>query len=80
MLEPIVNGVRMPMELDTGASISIVSQATVKKLLLYAKLSKSDVILMTYSGEHLKVLGEIAVIVEYEGSAEAGVIARGCGR
>ena len=36
MLELIVNGVRMPMQLDTGASISIVSQATMKKLLPHA--------------------------------------------
>ena len=55
MLEPTVNGVRLPMELDTGASVSIVSQETVKKLLPHAKVNKSGVILKTYSGERLKL-------------------------
>ena len=67
MLEPIVAGVRLPMELDTGASVSIVSQETVRKLLPHVKVNRSDVILKTYSGERLKVLGEISAVVEYDG-------------
>ena len=67
MLEPTVDGVRLPMELDTGASVSIVSQDTVKRLLPNVKVTNSDVILKTYSGERLKVVGEISAIVEYDG-------------
>ena len=67
MLEPIVAGVRLPMELDTGASVSIVSQETVRKLSPHVKVNRSDVILRTYSGERLRVLGEISAVVEYDG-------------
>ena len=42
------------------------SQETVKKLLPHANVIKSDVILKTYSGECLKVVGEISAVVEYD--------------
>ena len=48
MLEPKVDGVLLPMELD---SVSIISQETVKKLLSKSQVKESDVILKTYSGE-----------------------------
>ena len=62
-----MNGIHLPTEFDTGASVSIVFQATVKKLLPHAKVHKSDVILKTYSGERLKVIGELSAVIEYDG-------------
>lgn len=41
MLEPTVGGLHLLMELDTGASVSIVSQDIVKRLLPNVKVSSS---------------------------------------
>ena len=56
------------MEVDTGASVSLLSQATYKQTwqghLPY--LDKTNVRLHTYSGEFLRVLRSITVDVVYE--------------
>ena len=53
MLEPEVNGVTLPMELDTDASVSIISQKVWKETFDKPRLMKSDTLLKTYSGEKL---------------------------
>ena len=53
------------MELDTGASVTIVSDRTWREELGGGALSKSLVRLKTYTGQNLKVLGEKNVRVEY---------------
>ena len=58
ILEPKVNGVTLPMEFDTGASVSIISQVW------EGILSKTQ-LLKTYTGEKLQVLGQLQVQVEY---------------
>ena len=65
MVAPVVNGRRLPMELDTGASVSIVSYGTVKQVFPNARLVLSEIMLRTYSGEHLKVKGEMVATVKY---------------
>ena len=67
MVEPMVNGRSLPMELDTGASVSIKSQEALTKFLPSTQPKPSDIILKTYSGERLKVVGEVDVSVEYGG-------------
>ena len=64
VVEPQVNGVCLPMELDTGAAVSLVSQKTWKQYFPAGKLEKSDILLKTYSGEPLKVEGQAEVQVE----------------
>ena len=54
------------MELDTGASLTIMSENTLKQKLPNVKLQPSTVILKTYSGELLKVLGQAQVKVTYK--------------
>ena len=54
------------MEIDTGASYSLVSETTYQELWPDRGLDKSIVKLCTYSGEALEVLGSIPVVVEYE--------------
>ena len=57
------------MELDTGASASIISEATFRKLWSMEEapqLQPSSVRLHTYTGEELKILGSITVAVEYQ--------------
>ena len=66
-LEVQVNSVPIVMELDTGAAYSIISKETWKKSLPALRLEEADLSLATYTGERLKVLGQVTVQVEYEG-------------
>ena len=45
--------------IDTGAAISIISESRQKALFPNAKLESSKVLLKTYPGEKLPVLGEM---------------------
>lgn len=56
---------RFRMEVDTGASISIICDKTYKAKFSKFKLSSSKTSLRTFSGGVLKVLGEIYVPVMY---------------
>ena len=66
MQESLVDGHRLPVELDTGASVSIISQDTLRRILPDSRPRPSDIILKTYSGQRLEVLGEVDVAVEYD--------------
>ena len=61
-----VNNVEVVMELDTGASLTIMSEKTFKHRLPHLELQPSAVILKTYSGEQLTVLGQAQVKVAYK--------------
>ena len=62
-----VNNVDLPMELDTGASLSLISEATYKSLLpALTSLSNTSVVLTTYTGEKIPPLGSIDVNVAYQ--------------
>ena len=56
------------MELDTGASLSIISEDVFKSLSPRPPLEPTSVKLKTYSGESLEILGKVHVIVNYEGN------------
>ena len=65
-----VNGVNMTMELDTGATLSVISEETYHKLFPVetaptVKTSKAQ--LKTYTGGVIPILGEIEVEVQYKG-------------
>ena len=61
-----VNNVDLPMELDTGVSLSLISEATYKSLLpALPPLSPTSVVLTTYTGEKIPPLGSIDVTVVY---------------
>ena len=58
----------MQMEIDTGASVSLISKATFDKLWVRSgvpDLRPSDVLLKTYTGEPLQVCGAVDVEVTY---------------
>ena len=60
----------LPMELDAGASLSLISKDTYKSVSsVNDKLKPIDVSLLTYTGETLAVLGYVDVQVEYESQA-----------
>ena len=60
-----VEGIPLTMELDTGAAVSIISEATRKAKLPHIKLRKSKVVLKTYTDEPLQVNGQLNVHVQY---------------
>ena len=65
VVEFTVNGQPLQMELDTGASISLISEQQYKQLQDAPPLEKSSVILRTYTGENLSILGSIRVVATY---------------
>ena len=72
MVQISLNQVEIPMELDTGASLSVISEMTYQKIWdgLGPPLQPTDVRLKTYTGETLQVKGKINVHVQYEGQEE----------
>lgn len=60
-----VDGKALKMELDTGASVSIVSKKTWQEVLGSPLLTPSMLRLKTYTGEELEILGERLVKVQY---------------
>ena len=53
------------MEVDTGAAVSVVSEDVFKRTFPGAELRPSKLVLRTYTGESMPVLGELAVQVKY---------------
>ena len=68
MVEVKLNGVTMQMEVDTGASVSLMGEAHFKSLKEKgATLSPSKAKLSMYTGETIQVLGISDVKVEHKG-------------
>ena len=63
-----VDSSELELEVDTGASVSIISEKTYNRLWPERKptLEESTITLRTYSGEQLAVKGTINVDVEYK--------------
>jgi len=67
-----LNGKQLTMEVDTGASVSVISQATYSRLWCSEKgpaLRKTNIRLRQYTGECIPLLGAIEVDVMYEGQS-----------
>lgn len=62
---PKVNNKVIKMEVDTGSDLSIMSYADLNKNFKNKKLEKTNVILKTYTGERVEVVGMARVIVEH---------------
>ena len=60
-----INGKQVRMELDTGAAVSVMSISTKRELFLKLPMSKSTILLRTYTGDRLKVHGQMNVDVCY---------------
>lgn len=66
MVNMCVDGKQLEMEVDTGASVSIVSNTTFVELWKGTKkLKESTVVLRSYANQTIKVLGELVVKVVY---------------
>ena len=63
-----INGIPMDMEIDTGASLSVMSEEKFTELRKgQPTLVPTEVVLHTYTGEEIKPLGSLDVKVCYEG-------------
>ena len=60
-----VEGKQLTMEVDTGAAVSLISEHVRKSMFPTSHLRKSNVVLRTYTGERVSVLGELPVEVQY---------------
>ena len=81
-VELSVNGAPLKMEVDTGAAVSLISEATYKRLWKNPpKLKPTTTRLRTYSGQQLVVLGTLVVNVEYETQqvARSLIVVKGSG-
>ena len=67
-----INGIAFMMEVDTGASVSIISEKTWKQKLPKLKLQESTVLLKAYTGQPIKIAGQAKVDVTY-GEQEANM-------
>ena len=65
-----VQGKIIPMELDTGAAMSLLSEETYQKFFSGISLQQSTVKLKSYSGEDIPVLGQMDVLVKYNQQEE----------
>ena len=60
-----VNGVSFSMELDTGASVSIMSEEACRRRFPKVPLEESQIKLKTYTGEALEIIGQALMEVTY---------------
>ena len=72
-VQVLVNGRQLTMEVDTGAAISIISEETRKTLFADQKLREASLVLKTYTGEPMQVVGQLNVRVKY-GTQEAKLV------
>ena len=61
-----VNRVILPMEIDTGAAVSIIPERVCQELFPYLKPQKTRVRLSTYTAEQMTVMGTISVQVKHK--------------
>ena len=68
IINVVINGVPISMELDTGASHSVISESThewINKVSL-TQIVKSTVELKIYLGGSIPIIGKISVLVKYK--------------
>ena len=66
-----INGSDIPMELDTGASVSIINEQIYRSIFhSTGPLQPTDITLATYTGEALTILGSLNAHVEYQAQSQ----------
>ena len=66
-VDVLLNGKPIKMDLDTGASISLINHKMWKETLASIPLKESKVLLRAYTGHQLPVMGQTMVSVEVDG-------------
>ena len=65
VVDVTINEKELPMDLDTGAAVSLISEVTWKSLSPETALDKSTVLLKAYTGEPLHIVGQKTVLIKY---------------
>ena len=73
-VQMVINGKRLDMEVDTGAALSLISDAKRKAMFPKEKLRPANIILKTYTNEPIEVMGTLNVRVQYEGQLKKLVL------
>ena len=63
--EVLIEGKSITMEIDTGAEVSLISEGTRESLFPLMQPAQSSVILKTYTGEVIPIVGKLQVNVQY---------------
>ena len=82
LIDMEVSGKQVTFELDTGATVSIMSENVFKSLFPSYRVKQSKLKLRTYTGESMDILGEASVRVCYQKQQQQQltlVIAKGAG-
>lgn len=66
MVEMEIENQMVDMEVDTGATVSIMAEETFKDLFPTKTICQSQLALKTYTGEALQIAGEATVKVSYQ--------------
>lgn len=66
----VVAGVPIKFELDTGSSVSLVSEDVYNQKLHFCRLSSSNVVMRTVTGEKFSPLGTVQVEVKVNGTSK----------
>nr|XP_055048287.1 uncharacterized protein K02A2.6-like [Misgurnus anguillicaudatus] len=66
----LLEGQPVKMEIDTGAAVSLVSEAVYSEILSHLPLKPPDVVLKTYTGESVTMKGLTQVTVELNGQTK----------
>ena len=61
-VQMIIEGKDLKMEVDTGATVSIISDSTRMKRFSHLKLCPSKVVLRTYTDEPIEVVGQLNIM------------------
>lgn len=69
IVNPQVAGKMIPMEVDTGSAVSLVSKSTIEKFLPEYRLQNTNLKLRTFSGEQIRPLGSVKVNVSINGQS-----------
>ena len=72
-ITPTINKKPVPMEIDTGSSISLIQKDTYEKQFSDVKLCRTRTVLKTFSGEVFAPLGTLKVNVRIHGQRRKGL-------
>lgn len=61
-----IEGKSVPMQVDTGAAVTVVPEEVYRSTFPHVKCEPTAVVLKTYTGEKINVLGECQVKVQYD--------------
>ena len=64
----------MNMKIDIGAAVSLISQSKQETIFPDVVLRESNILLKMYTGEQMRVQGEMDVVVQYENQQQPLVL------